>query len=183
MIWVICDISFSLTWPARKYKACKIHQRHILYSLIHFITNSACKVYTWKPAVHTKYTPGNQQCIQSIYLETSSAYKVHTWKPAVHTNYTPENQQCMQSIHLETSSACKVYTWKPAVHTKYTPGNQQCRSTLQLRTSCTAALHCRSLPAYFKLLHILNHSSSLIHLYPSLKTVEWSTEWVGLFWD
>ena len=90
---------------------------------IHLETSSACKAYTWKPAVHAKYTPGNQQCMQSIRLETSSAFKVYAWKPAVHSKYTAGNQQCMQSIRLETSSACKVYAWKSAVHAKYTPGN------------------------------------------------------------
>ena len=56
-----------------------------------------------------------------------------------------------------------------AVHAKYTPGSQQCRSTLQIRTSCAGVLHCRSLPTYFKLLYLLNHSSSLIHPYINLK--------------
>ena len=79
------------------------------------------------------------------------------------------------------------WTWglltlsSPAVHAKYTPGNQQCWSTLQLRTSCAGVLHCRSLPAYIKLLYLLKHSPGLIHPCVDLKTVEWSMKWVVYF--
>ena len=50
--------------------------------------------------------------------------------------------------------------------------NQLCRSaTLQI-------------PTYLKQPYHLNHLSSLIHLYINLKTIEWSTKWVGLsIWD
>ena len=65
----------------------------------------------------------------------------------------------------------------PAVHAKYTSGNQQCRSTLQLRTSCAGVLHCRSLPTYFKLLYLLNHSPSLSHPYISFKITECRIFW------
>ena len=79
-----------------------------------------------------------------------------------------------------------IYEWtltlsSPAMNAKYTPGNQQCRSTLQFRTSCVGVLHVRSLPTYFRLLYVLYHSSSLIHLYTSLKTVPCHIKWVWLF--
>ena len=67
------------------------------------------------------------------------------------------------------SSECKVYA---------APGNQQRRSMLQLRTSCAEVLHFRALPTHFKLLYLLNHSSSLIYLYTSLKTEQCSIKWV-----
>ena len=70
----------------------------------------------------------------------------------------------------------------PTVHAKYTPGNQQCRSTQQLRTSCTEELHCRSLPTYFKLLQLLNHSSSLIYPYVNLRITECNIKWVLFIW-
>ena len=162
--------------------------------------SSACKVYTWKPAMHAKHTSGNQQCMQSIDLETSSACSIHletsiackvyAWEPAVHSKYTPGNQQCIQSIRLETSSACKVYAWKLAVHAKYTPGNQQCMQNICLeissaeaccssRTSCAWVPHCRSLPTYFKLVCLLNNSCSFIHRY--ISWIEY--EMGGLFLD
>ena len=149
--------------------------------------------------MHSEYTAGNQQCIQSIQqciqsiqLETSSAFKVYSWKPAVHSKHTAGNQQCVQSIQLETSSVFKVYSWKPALHSKHTTRHQQCIQSIQLETSSTEtycssepALQersiCRSLPTYFKLLHLLSHSSKLIQSYINLKTVECRVKWVGLF--
>ena len=66
------------------------------------------------------------------------------------------------SIHLETSSAEPYCSSKPAV--------QECY-TADLYLPKTA-------------LSYMNHSSSLIHLYINLKTIEWSTKWVGLsIWD
>ena len=114
-----------------------------------FITSSEGRIYSWTLAVHSEYTAGHQQCIQSIQLETSSAFRVYSsafrvysWKPAMHSKHTAGNQQCVQSIQLDTSSAFRVYSWKPAVHSEYTAvhseytaGNQQCVQSIQLETS------------------------------------------------
>ena len=51
----------------------------------------------------------------------------------------------------------------------------------QLSTNCAGMLHCRSLPAYFKLLYLLIHSSSLIDPHIDLKPIAWSIKWVCLF--
>ena len=59
----------------------------------------------------------------------------------------------------------------PALQVKCTPGNQQCGSTLQLRSSCPLVLCCLSLPTHFKLLYLLNHSSSLIHPHIRFKDI------------
>ena len=121
----------------------------------------------------------------SVSLKIGLGHKMWKLKPNWTDHHLTFKCSCLNTAqkryHLPfiTSSACKVYTWKPAVHAKYTPGNQQCRSRLQLKTSCARVLHCRSLPAYFKLLYLLNHPPSLIHRHINLKT----TEWNGLFSD
>ena len=71
----------------------------------------------------------------------------------------------------------------PHLHPCYSNCASDIDRCLFLITNRSEVLHCRSLPTYLKLMYRLNHSSSLIHPYISLKTMEWRTKLVGLNWD
>ena len=117
--------------------------------------------------------------VQESYLESFPVPEPSLGNPIWSLcSLTGSESQEFRWLNSQKQLATHLTLSPPAVHAKYTSGNQQYRSTLQLRTSCAGVLHCRSLPTYFKLLHLLNHSSNLIHLYLNIKTTERSTKWI-----
>ena len=64
-------------WPLTVFCPSSPANHHSWPVFTPFITSSACKVHTWTPAVHAKYTPGHQRCRSTLQLRTSSAGMLH----------------------------------------------------------------------------------------------------------